>query len=402
MNLLFLINKYPNHGGTEVVTTVLSNAFVERGHQVYIVSFEQLMPELLEQLDARIRFYPMSNPFACKQNQEHLHAILVEEKIDFILNQWCLPFYVSRFCRKAMQGTNCKLIAVHHNAPNQNSLLNDVRIKLEDSKSRFVRIGLRCRLLALKTATIFSMRHVYRLSDRYVVLSESFVPLFQRFTKCRSTDKLAVVGNPLTINADSYQYGASSKEKLIIYVGRVDHNQKRVERVVDVWRRIATELPGWRLEIVGDGPERQRLEQLAKDEELPRISFEGFQDPVKYYQRASILLLTSEYEGFGLVIVEAMAFGCVPIVYGSYSAVYDIISHSDDGFIVEPPYDAKDFANLTKLVASNTSERFRIASRSKEKAKLFTVDSVVEKWLCFFAECQWGGEETGFNILVDD
>jgi glycosyltransferase involved in cell wall biosynthesis len=380
MNLLFLINKYPNHGGTEVVTTVLANAFVARGHHVGIVSFEQLVPELLEQLDSRVHFHPMSHPFASKQNQEQLHEILVEGKIDFILNQWCLPYYVSRFCRKAMRGTNCKLIAVHHNAPDQNSLLNDTRIKLGNSKSALLRIGLKCKLSALKVATILSMRHVYRLSDRYVVLSGSFVPLFQRFTKCRSTEKLAVIGNPLTISADDYQYDAASKEKLIIYVGRVDHNQKRVERVIDVWERIASDLPDWRLEVVGDGPERERLEAMAVEKSLPRISFEGFQDPVEYYKRASILLLTSEYEGFGLVIVEAMAFGCVPVVLGSYSAVYDIITDSEDGYILPAPYDLDSYAQCVKTHAQDDASRGELARSALSTADRFALDSVVSRW----------------------
>jgi glycosyltransferase involved in cell wall biosynthesis len=380
MNLLFLINKYPNHGGTEVVTTVLANAFAARGHQVHIVSFEQLVPELLEQLDSRVHFHAMSHPFASKQNEKQLHEILATDEIDFILNQWCLPYYVSRFCRKAMRGTNCKLIAVHHNAPDQNSLLNDVRIKLENSEAIWRKICLKSKLFALRIVTILSMRHVYRLSDRYVVLSESFVSLFQKFTKCASTKKLSVIGNPLTINSGDFQYDSTSKEKLIIYVGRIDYNQKRVERIVDVWGRIAEDLPDWRLQIVGDGPERERLETMSKERALPRISFEGFQDPVDYYKRASILLLTSEYEGFGLVIVEAMAFACVPVVLGSYSAVYDIITDSEDGYILPVPYDLNRYARQVRELAQDDLRRCECAEMALNTSKRFDLDAVVCQW----------------------
>ena len=362
------------------MTTVLANAFVDRGHSVSIVSFEQLVPELLEQLDDRVRFHPMSHPFARKENQLKLHGLLVEEGTDFILNQWCLPFYVTRFCRAAMRGTNCKLLAVHHNAPDQNSLLNGVRIQLDSTHSHIRKVGLRLKLCALSVATILSMRLVYRNSDRYVVLSESFVSLFRQFTKIGSTSKLAVIGNPLTLDTREFQYNADSKEKLIIYVGRIDHNQKRVERVIDTWERIAPDLLDWRLEIVGDGPERERLEELALAKALPRVSFEGFQDPVDYYKRASILLLTSEYEGFGLVIVEAMAFGCVPIVYGSYSAVYDIIENAKDGFIVPTPYDAGIYSNCVKLLAEGRDIRDLLARNGLARAKEFSVEHVVRKW----------------------
>ena len=55
--------------------------------------------------------------------------------------------------------------------------------------------------------------------------------------------------------------------------------------------------------------------------QLKHVKLEGMQYPRQYYERASILLLTSDFEGFGLVIVEGMAFGVIPIAYGSYSAV---------------------------------------------------------------------------------
>ena len=362
------------------MTTVLANAFVDRGHSVSIVSFEQLVPELLEQLDDRVRFHPMSHPFARKENQLKLHGLLVEEGTDFILNQWCLPFYVTRFCRAAMRGTNCKLLGVHHNAPDQNSLLNDVRIQLDFAPSFIRTVGLKLKLCTLTAATIFSMRYVYRNSDRYVVLSESFVSLFQRFTKIGSTGKLAVIGNPLTLDTEGFQYDADSKEKLIIYVGRIDHNQKRVERVIETWERIAPDLPDWRLEIVGDGPERERLEELALDKGLSRVSFEGFQDPIDYYKRASILLLTSEYEGFGLVIVEAMAFGCVPVVLGSYSAVFDIISNSKDGYIIDPPYDLGRYAQCVQTLAHDNENRIELAETALGSAEKFSLNHVVPKW----------------------
>lgn len=72
---------------------------------------------------------------------------------------------------------------------------------------------------------------------------------------------------------------------------------------------------------------------------LNNVLFEGFQSPLEYYKRASLLILTSEYEGFPLVLAEAMSFGVIPVVYGSYSAVYDIISDGVDGVIL--PYNKK-------------------------------------------------------------
>ena len=104
----------------------------------------------------------------------------------------------------------------------------------------------------------------------------------------------------------------------------MDCNQKRVLRILQTWALLEQRYPDWRLTIVGDGPDRVNLENQVFESQLENVSFEGFQNPRGYYERASILLLTSEFEGFPLVLPECMSFGVVPAVYGSYSAVYDI------------------------------------------------------------------------------
>lgn len=79
------------------------------------------------------------------------------------------------------------------------------------------------------------------------------------------------------------------------------------------------------------------------------MSFVGFQDPIEYDKRASVLLLTSEYEGFPLGFAECMSLGVVPVVCGRYSAVYDIIESGKNGTIVEPKngkFDSKTFAEV--------------------------------------------------------
>ena len=141
--------------------------------------------------------------------------------------------------------------------------------------------------------------------------------------------------------------------------------------------------------IVGDGTEKVELQKLAHNLGIERISFEGFQEPKCYYERASILILTSEYEGFGLVIVEAMSFGVVPVVYGSYSAVYDIISDGSDGLIL--PYDRNGFkaeAMAEKLLTLMDDDDYRIsiAQKAVEKSKKYSIRSIVDSWENLFSK----------------
>lgn len=96
-----------------------------------------------------------------------------------------------------------------------------------------------------------------------------------------------------------------------------------------------------------------RLLHLVKKQvaayDLEHVSFEGFQQPKPYYERASILLFTSEYEGFPLVLAECMSFGVIPVVYDSYSAVRDIIDDGKDGVVIlyeKNGYDADKAAGI--------------------------------------------------------
>ena len=181
------------------------------------------------------------------------------------------------------------------------------------------------------------MRYVYNHSDVYEVLSPSFIELFKKFTGIKNPTKLVAQTNPITIDGSVQSEkitNVDKKEKEIIYVGRLDFVQKRVYRVIDTWNYLEERFPDWRLTIVGDGEDRENLENHVRYLGLKRVSFEGFQNPLNYYKRASMLLLTSDFEGFGLVIIEGMSFGVVPFVYGSYPAVYDIIDDNINGFIL--------------------------------------------------------------------
>lgn len=157
--------------------------------------------------------------------------------------------------------------------------------------------------------------------------------------------------------------------------------------MLETWSLIENEYPDWKLTIVGDGPERNNLEHLAQNLNLLNVNFEGFQPPVPYYKRASILLLTSEYEGFPLVLPECMSLGVVPVVYGSYSAVYDIISDGKDGIVVpfsEDGFHAEKMAEKLSFVMSNEKQRMGMAVNAINKSLNYSVDSIYEQWLIIF------------------
>ncbi len=395
MNILFLLKSF-EIGGLEVVTSVLANKFVIEGHNVVIWAFFEGKTSLKDRLDSRVDLMYGNGFNSGKQNVKSLRDVLTDNKIQVVINQWGLPFIPAYTLKKAAKGLNVKIIAVYHNDPSSNGRTKEVEIALERCDNPLKRAFLKMKLYAFKQITAASMRYIYKNSDRFMVLSESFIKHFEDFTGIRHANKLIVQTNPITIDTEHYELDLSKKQKEIVYVGRIDNQQKRTSRVIETWALLEDKHPDWILRIVGDGEERKNLEQLSRDLNLKRVVFEGFRQPSEYYKRASILILTSEYEGFGLVIVEGMSFGVVPVVLGSYSAIYDILKNRDNGIIVsydkQAGFHAEEMAKEISWLIEHNAERERMAHNAYESSRNFSLDKIATNWQSTLNKLSGGGK----------
>jgi glycosyltransferase involved in cell wall biosynthesis len=386
MSILFILKTF-DIGGVEVVTSVLANKFVAEGYHVSIFAFASSEHSIESRLDKRVRLYILRNLVCSEENVYSMRAVMLEEHVHIVINQWGLPVVPIRVAQKAAKGLNVKFISVYHNSPDKNGRLQSVDIELAHATSTFKYLYLKCKRWAFHAITSWGMRYNYKHSDLYMVLSPSFVDKFKDFTGIRNPKHLVVQTNPVTIDVKGYSYNPTEKKKEILFVGRLDFIQKRVSRVLDTWHLLEKNYPDWRLTIVGDGEERGNLELQAHALGLKRVSFEGFQSPVSYYKRASVLVLTSEFEGFPLVLAEAMSFGVIPVVYDSFSAVRDIIEQSKDGIIVPKVNDAFSAEKMAKGIESaikNMEETHEGALAAIEKSKQYSLENIVNQWTgCF-------------------
>lgn len=385
-NILFLL-KGLEIGGLEVVTAVLANKFVEEGHQVSVFSFLGGKHSIADRFDARIKLYQQDDYSRSKENIAKLRKVLVDDKIDIIINQWGLPYTPIKTARKAAKGLDVKIISVYHNAPSFNGRIQKLNIALMGCENLMKRLALRLMRFAFKKVTSRAMAYIYRHSDLFLVLSPSYIEEFKRFTGVSDDRYLQVLTNPITVEHDGYEYAFNEKQKEIIYVGRLDFVQKRVYRVIDTWNYLEERFPDWRLTIVGDGEDRENLENHVKYLGLKRVSFEGFQKPIDYYKRASILLLTSDFEGFPLVLAECMSFGVIPAVYNSYSAVCDIIDDGKDGIVLpyhKNGYQAEEAAGMIANIMKDDGKREQMALAAIKKSKEYSIEKIYSEWESVF------------------
>lgn len=130
----------------------------------------------------------------------------------------------------------------------------------------------------------------------------------------------------------------------------------------------------WKLIIVGDGPDRERLMDKAKD--ILNIEFVGRQDPRPYYETASIFCMTYLFEGWGMVLTEAMQFGCVPIIFDNFSVAHDFIKPKETGELVKA-FDKREYAKKLKYLMYNALYRKNLSRNAFECVKRYDISNII-------------------------
>lgn len=392
MNILFLLRSL-DIGGIGMVTATLANKFIAEGHRVCVFAFEKRSGKVLERFARNIEVTIGCEYKQTRLNVHLMHRLFTRYQINIVINQLGLPLIPIKTLCEAKKGLVVKVISIYHNDPLQNGRTQSVETELAKTQNPARKLLFLIKRYVYRSVTGYAMRYNYQHSDVFEVLSPSFVSHFQSFIRLGHTPKLIVQTNPITIETDGFFYQPEKKLKEIIYVGRVDYTQKRVHRVIETWAQLEYRFPDWRLTIVGDGEERENIEHMVKNLELGHVQFEGFQSPRPYYERASMLILASEFEGFPLVLAECMSFGVVPVVYGSYSAVYDIIEDGKDGLIIPKTnegFNAVAMAEKMAVVMIDMRRLQQMALAAIQKSKNYSIDKIYQQWMGVIAEIQQG------------
>ena len=391
MNILFYQHQYPAFGGIETVTTMLAGAFSDDGHGVTIVSSRSRPgTNLLNQLPKGVHVHQLpEDEFESEKNRTDLLDVLESFAPDVVMFQDSYaPIEGTLFAAlESYRGVKPKIVIVEHNMPKVPVALGE--ITLRDGVVRFVRcIAGRILYPARYWKRLLYERrrrkYLYERADKYVFLSSRYKDRSNRIAGVDGGSKLTALPNPVRQVTMSPDIGA--KEKEILYCGSLIPS-KGVGRLIAIWSELESRYPDWRFTIVGDGIERDELEKRVKSSGLKRVRFEGFQRETEaYYHRASIFVMASSFEGWPMVLGEAMSHGCVPVVYGSFAAVTDIIINGETGYIVSP-FDETAFVKSVAALMDNTVQRTVVAQAAVAGASQWDIDNIVEKWYSLFENC---------------
>lgn len=220
----------------------------------------------------------------------------------------------------------------------------------------------------------YAMSHM----DMTVLLSDRFVPELVKYVHL-DRDRLTGIGNCFTFKETLPVDSLPQKEKTVLMVANMTERAKRVSTALRIWRILNGRIHDWQFVLVGDGEDLEYYRKLAQRYRLTNIKFEGRQDPLEYYRKSSILIMTSAFEGLPMVLLEAQQTGCVPVVFDSYESVYDLIDDGRNGILVKN----NDYRLFAEKMYSLMTDRNRWMSMAKECLKGnpdFTTDAIWDKW----------------------
>ncbi|MBR1426607.1 MAG: glycosyltransferase [Paludibacteraceae bacterium] len=228
-------------------------------------------------------------------------------------------------------------------------------------------------------------RTPYDYADRVVVLSEHYFEPYLRLAGRPRTDKMVAIGNALRFSSFATPDDIAAKEKTLLVVARFDEDTNRISLVLRAWRHLQQDplLAQWKLQLVGEGRDMPFYRYLVTRWHLQRVEFTGRQNPLEYYRRASLFLMTSTAEGWGMVLTEAMQMGVPVIAMDSFGALHDIVTDGVTGRIV-PNNDLSAFEVAVREWATAPPRLAVRAAKAAGDAHRFEMTHTAAKWLELF------------------
>lgn len=374
-------------GGTEHTTIKIAKGLKQRYGVRCIGSYSIPFPGTQDGFEENVLIdFKQKKEDVVKQ----IVGIINQYEVDCVVLQGY--FRETAYFREALnQCVDCRLVFAHHFAPGwertqemevlhkiqMNKGLKSFRYKL---KHKFFPLFQRIDIIKLKRR----YNKAYRAADKVVVLSPSYIDEFACWAGVSTHHKIGVIPNALPFETMYDVSTIDKKEKIVLMVTRLDERQKRIRLALQLWKEAKQypEAHDWRLLIIGDGekPCTDEYKAWANTNSIPDVEFLGRCNPIGYYAKASIFLMTSLCEGLPLTILEARQQAVVPIAFNTFKAVDDILTDGQNGFILAEN-DRKGYIDRLLTLMKNKALREKMGVNATEGLEAFTTDTIMKRWM---------------------
>lgn len=217
-------------------------------------------------------------------------------------------------------------------------------------------------------------RTIERYADAIATLTEKDKLLWKK------AKRVEVIPNFSTMEVTNF---SDCTNKRIIAVGRLEW-VKGYGRLLEVWKIVSLRHPDWKLDIFGEGSFQSALSTIIRDNKIKNLEIHHFTHSISQeFANSSICVLTSCFEGFALVILEAMKHGVPCIAFDCPFGPSSIIQDCLNGFLVNDG-DIRLFAERLCLMIEDTKMREDFSQEAITRSKAFDKEIVMNKWKNLF------------------
>jgi glycosyltransferase involved in cell wall biosynthesis len=361
MRLLYITNQVCGSGGLERVLSIKASYLADIfGYEVHFLTLNQNKQPLFFDFSSKILHHDIVvNGSAINYLKKYIFGIkktlkTVNPDIIIVCDDGLKGFFLP-----TILGKNIPIIYERHVSKNILWNENDTNFQVVKSKLSYL-----------------LMNVLAKTFEKFVVLTHDNKAEW-------NSNNIEVIPNPLTFYPNE---SSTLLNKTVIAVGKQCY-QKGYERLLESWQIVIKKHPDWILKIYGKKDPNQGLEQLVYELKIQDSVqfFDADKDIKERFLEASIFVLSSRYEGFGMVIIEAMACGLPVVSFDCPCGPKDIIENEVDGFLVENGNGAN-FARKIIFLIENQNIRNDFGTTAKQNVKRFLPEIVLKKWDNLFKE----------------
>lgn len=356
MKLLYLVPNINNAGGVARVLSIKTNYLIEHfGYEVHIFTQNNGSSALFYPFNQNIVFHDMLltgtaiSRFNLYQNALKAKLKVIQPDIIIVcdngLKAYLIPFI----------------------------LKNKIPLILEMHSSRFIEEKEVKKNILTKITSSF--RTV--LKNRGIKKYDQFVVLTSESGKEWNVKNTLVIPNPLWFTIRKHN---ALQSKKVIAVGRHTY-EKGFDRMLAIWKKVVINHPDWTLDIYGKSTENLDLRSIAKNLNIYKnVTFhEPVQDIEEKYLEASFYLMTSRFEAFGMVLIEAMAAGLPCVAYDCPSGPREILTPNENAFLIENGKES-DYVQAVVALIENATLRQQMGENAKLSSEKYNIDVIMQTW----------------------
>ena len=370
MHILYIYAEISIKGGTDKILVEKANYLVSHGYDVTIVTESQMGKPLSFKLEDKVCHIDMGLDFGKQYTQGSFRRFMTYSSL--------MRKYKSRLKKVVDRQRPDIIISAMGRSLSLLSKIDYDGIKIGEAHT--TKPHLRSLHLMEQRGGIFKViaKYMRWKMCRYASQLDALVLLTPNDAEdWKSVVKTFVIPNPISFFP---KVSAELVNKQVIMVGRYN-DAKGYDYLIPAWEIVHLRHPDWALNVYGSGELRDQVKEWIRERHLETtiIMHNPVDNIMEKYKDSSICVLSSRYEGFSLVILEAMSCG-VPVV--SFDCPYgprNIIKNGEDGILIEPLNYQALAEGICQLI-ENKSLRMQLGANARENVLRFSQDSIMEQW----------------------